>query len=190
MIRTSFCYCTNRIEGNIRFSGEMFGGALMDVGCYCLSFSRLFAGADPVSMTVAGRMHLSGVDEMACGNLVYPGGILASFSCAMTAAADNTAYLCGTGGFLEIPVPWKPPVGQARYVLRQGTPPRMQLNGKAPSPVPARVVSVPAERDLYAYEADDFAAAVLDGTPMRVTAEETLAIARQLDELRRQVGIR
>lgn len=190
LIRTSFCYKTTRIADNIRFSADMGGGALMDVGCYCLSFSRLFAGADPIHLTAAARLHASGVDEMAVGTLAYPNGILASFTCGMTAAADNTAYLCGTNGFIEIPVPWKPPVGRASYTLRQGIPPRMQLDGKppaAPSPV---TVNVPSDRDLYACEADDFAAAVLDGLPLRVTQEETLSIARQLDEMRRQINIR
>ncbi len=190
LIRTSFCYKTTRIADNIRFSADLAGGALMDVGCYCLSFSRLFAVADPTGLTAAACLHASGVDEMTVGTLSYPDGILASFACGMTAAADNTAYLCGTEGFIEIPVPWKPPVGKASYTLRQGIPPRMQLDGKPAVAPPPVVVSVPTDRDLYACEADDFAAAVLDGLSPRVTQEETLSVARQLDELRRQISIR
>src|SRR4051794_5096233 len=41
LVRTSFCYRTTRIAGNVRFDRELGGGALMDVGCYCLSFARL-----------------------------------------------------------------------------------------------------------------------------------------------------
>lgn len=190
LIRTSFCYRTTRIADNIRFKADMAGGALMDVGCYCLSFSRLFAGGDPVTLTAAGRLHESGVDEMAAGTLAYPGGIVASFTCAMTVAADNTALLCGTEGFIEIPVPWKPAAGKGCYRLRKGIPPKMELGGRPPVAPPVQTVEVPDGRDCYACEADDFAAAVLDGAPPRVSPEETLSIAGQLDELRRQMGVR
>src|SRR5258708_18337405 len=47
MIRASFCYRTMRITNNIRFSRELAGGALMDVGCYCIDFCRMVAGAEP-----------------------------------------------------------------------------------------------------------------------------------------------
>src|SRR4029079_14380607 len=43
LIRTSFCYKTSRVEGNVRFDKKLGGGGLMDVGCYCLSLSRLLA---------------------------------------------------------------------------------------------------------------------------------------------------
>ena len=41
LVRTSFCYCTQRIADNIRFDASLDGGALMDIGCYCIDFARL-----------------------------------------------------------------------------------------------------------------------------------------------------
>src|SRR5688572_23018537 len=38
LIRASFCFRTSRIAGNIRFDPALAGGAVMDVGCYCVSF--------------------------------------------------------------------------------------------------------------------------------------------------------
>ncbi len=38
-----------------------------------------------------------------------PAACWRAFTCGMNAQADNTAYLCGTDGFIEVPVPWKPP---------------------------------------------------------------------------------
>lgn len=189
LLRSSFCYRTTRIAGNIRFSAAMAGGALMDIGCYSLNFSRLLTGAEPQALSAAARLHESGVDEAAAGTLLFPGGILSSFMCSMTAATDNTAFICGTEGFIEIPVPWKPAPGKGGFSIRRGTPPKMELGGRPPTPPEPVRVPVPAERDIYAYEADDFSAAVLDGAATRVSEAATLSVQGQLDTLRRQVGV-
>jgi predicted dehydrogenase len=190
LIRSSFCYRTTRIDDNIRFSAGLAGGALMDIGCYCLNLARLFTGSDPISLSAAGRVHASGVDEAAAGVLLFPGGVLASFTCGMTAAADNTAYLCGTEGYIEIAVPWKPQPGKAGFTIRRGTPPKMELGGKRPVAPAPEYVAVAADGDLYGYEADDFAAAVLDGAAPRVSEADTLAVQSQLDVLRQKVGVK
>src|SRR5689334_14308924 len=80
VIRTSFCYRTTRIAGNVRFVRELGGGALMDVGCYCLSFSRLLAGAEPTSAHAVAKFHESGVDEITSGVLGFADGTTATFT--------------------------------------------------------------------------------------------------------------
>lgn len=42
-----FCYRTSRIDGNIRFDPAIGGGALMDIGCYCLDFCRFITRRTP-----------------------------------------------------------------------------------------------------------------------------------------------
>jgi predicted dehydrogenase len=187
LIRTSFCFRLRQMDGNIRFSTELAGGALMDVGCYCTDFARLLADAEPSAIQGAGHLHSTGVDDMAGGTLYFPNDVLASFVCAMTVQTNNAALICGTEGFIEVPVPWKPPVVAARYVVDQMTPPRQELSGQVKSP--PRVVQVDADGSLYGIEADDFARSVLDGKPAAVTKEQTLGNMRVLDELRRQVGL-
>lgn len=192
LIRTSFCYRTTRIAGNVRFDPALAGGGLMDVGCYCINFSRLFAGQEPAACHAIARLHESGVDDMAAGMMLFPNGIVASFTCGMSAQADNTAYLCGTEGFIEMPVPWKPPREQATWVLARGTPPRMDAPGVAappPAPSPRQTFTVDAPADLYGCEADDFAATVLDGQPPRLTPQDTLGNMRVLDAMRKQIGL-
>ena len=46
LVRASFSFPLDEAE-NIRLNGELEGGGLMDVGCYCLSGSRFVAGAEP-----------------------------------------------------------------------------------------------------------------------------------------------
>jgi D-xylose 1-dehydrogenase (NADP+, D-xylono-1,5-lactone-forming) len=192
LIRTSFCFRTNKIEGNVRFSAELAGGSMMDVGCYCLNYSRFFAGCEPTRVDAVGRLHSSGVDETAAGTLVFPNGILASFACGTTVHADNSAYLCGTEGFIETPIPWKPPSPESTFVVARSIPPRMDAAGSQPRaqlpPRDVRRVSVPGH--LYGIEADDFAAAVFDGAEPRLSRQDSIGNMRVLDEMRKQVGVK
>jgi D-xylose 1-dehydrogenase (NADP+, D-xylono-1,5-lactone-forming) len=185
-IRTSFCYRTANVENNIRFNADLKGGALMDIGCYCVNFSRLFAGEEPARISAYGRFHSSGVDEIVSGVLQFPGGVLATFTCGMSLQADNMASLCGSEGYIEIPVPWKPPVENATWRLAYSAPPRMDRAVGLPAGVipPPRTCTVSASGGLYALEADDFAASVLDGAPPRITREDSVGTMRTLVALR------
>ena len=194
VIRTCFCFSTNRLSGNIRFNADLAGGALMDVGCYCVNFSRYIAGAEPTVIHAAGHLHSSGVDEVASGLMKFPSGITATFSCGMLLHADNITILAGTNGYIEIPIPWKPPPNNATFVICQSVPPRQDKPGGGPVPPPGSgprdVRTVPIHGTLYSIEADDFAATVLDGQPPRISRQDSIGNMRVLDEMRRQVGVR
>jgi len=192
LVRTSFCYKTSRIDGNVRFDRKLGGGALVDVGCYCINFSRMMAGEEPTEIHASAHMHERGVDDLVVVALKFPSGVLASFTCGMSAHADNTAYVCGTDGFVEIPIPWKPPAQGAAYTIARSTPPRMDIaagsRGALPK-APRETRTIDAGKELYALEADDFAAAVLDGKPPALTPADTLGNMAVLDEIRRQIGL-
>jgi predicted dehydrogenase len=195
LVRTSFCYRTTRVANNIRFDASLSGGALMDIGCYCINFSRLFGCGEPTVIHASGVLHPSGVDEAVVGQMRFANGILASFTCGIGVQADNTAYVCGTEGYVETPVPWKPPAKDAIYAIARGIPPRQdnpgaKAPGLAPPPQPRDVRRVNAGKELYALEADDFAATVLDGKPPMLTRRDTVGNMHVLDEMRRQVGVK
>jgi D-xylose 1-dehydrogenase (NADP+, D-xylono-1,5-lactone-forming) len=190
MVRTSFCYRTNKIAGNIRFDKSLYGGALMDIGCYCINLSRLLAGQEPEAMHAVAQIHLTGVDEATAGVLKFPNGVIASFTCGMSLQVDNTAYISGTDGYLEIPVPWKPAQKGASYTLARSTPPKMDSPTATTQPTPPRQqFEVDAPCDLFGLEADDFAATVFDNAPPRITRTDSVGNMRVLDELRQQVGV-
>src|SRR2546425_1000378 len=46
LIRSSFCFRVWNTAGNIRFDRTLAGGALMDIGCYCINFSRFIAASE------------------------------------------------------------------------------------------------------------------------------------------------
>jgi predicted dehydrogenase len=193
MIRTSFCYRTTKTVGQIRFDPQLAGGALMDVGCYCIDFARFITGEDPTDCFAVAHPHPQGVDEMVVGSLSFPSGVLASFTCGMAVQSFNAAFICGTEGYLEIPIPWKPPAGGTEYHLIQATPPRQDQQGLAamasvPNSGPRQTFHIPATGDLYALEADAFAATVLDGQPSMMTAAESMGNLRVLETLQRQIS--
>jgi predicted dehydrogenase len=190
LIKTSFCYRTRLLDGNIRFRPELGGGATMDVGCYCIGFARLVAGQEPDRILAAGKIHSSGVDESAAATLHFPNGIVGSAVCGMTVQADNTAYVCGTEGYIEIPIPWKPQ-RESHYSIAYSIPPQQDVAGAGVPVRPPRTdVPIETTAELYALEADDFAASVFDGAPPMVSAEESSGNMRVLDEIRRQIGLK
>ena len=117
VIRTAFLFAAEKVEGNVRFDAGLAGGALMDVGCYCLSYARLFAGGEPEGVFGCGHVHASGVDDYAAGVLGFANGMVSTFACGITVKADNTAHLEGTAGYILVPIPWKPPATEASYTV-------------------------------------------------------------------------
>lgn len=194
LVRSSFCFCTRQRQGNIRFSRELAGGALMDVGCYCISLSRLVAGAEPVATTVSAGLSETGIDEVTAGTLRFADGMVASFTCGMTVHADNSASICGTRGYIEVPIPWKPPIREAAFVLSTSVPPVIDTGAKLesvplPGSNPKRVMSVDSPGPLLALEADNLADVVLDGAAPSVSEADSLGNMAVLDEMRRQAGL-
>jgi len=191
-IRTTFCYRTKKINGNTRFDRALGGGAIMDIGCYCVDFSNQLAGGLPVSVHAVGRLHESTdggqIEVSASGVMRYEGGISATFTCAMDTQASNLAQVCGDEGYIEVPVPWKPAKGKASWTQRTMQKPRQDgVPDEAGEEL--RVFSDESDKPLYALEADAFARAVLDGEEPFMTEADSVGLAKVLDELRRQVGV-
>ncbi len=187
LARLNFCFHTTKVADNIRFSVDLAGGAIMDIGCYPISLAVLLADDEPEHVHCAGRLHASGVDESAGGVLRFPSGLVVVFTCSMQTQADNTAHLCGTDGFCQVPVPWKPPVQGAEYRVRTMARPKMEA-GPKPEPID-QVFTVDAPAPLYGMEADAFAAAVRRDAEPFMPRRHSLITMRILDACRRQVGL-
>jgi len=101
-IEASFTYFKEDTT-NIRFKPEMGGGALMDVGCYCVNISRLMAGREPITVHARLYQTSTGVDNQLVGLLDFGDGLMAHFDCAMNQEGRQRCLLAGTRGYLEIP---------------------------------------------------------------------------------------
>jgi predicted dehydrogenase len=86
--------------GNIRLEAKLGGGALMDAGCYPVSFARQVFGARPARVTATARW-VSGIDQTLATTLEYPGGGLAQISCSFATAVHRRAIIAGTTGVID-----------------------------------------------------------------------------------------
>ncbi|MFW5713717.1 MAG: Gfo/Idh/MocA family protein [Brevefilum sp.] len=91
-----------RDKNNIRYQPEMGGGALMDVGCYCLNLSRLMAGREPLSVQAQAEWSASGVDKQLVGLLDFGESLLAHFDCGFNQSRRQRAIIAGTEGFIVL----------------------------------------------------------------------------------------
>jgi xylose dehydrogenase (NAD/NADP) len=92
--------------GDIRRSVELGGGALGDLGCYCVSAIRLFAGEPWQVHASQVRDGPAGVDLRLAATLRMPGDVLAQFDVGLDLTRRDELELVGTEGMLTIPDPW------------------------------------------------------------------------------------
>jgi D-xylose 1-dehydrogenase (NADP+, D-xylono-1,5-lactone-forming) len=189
LIRTSFCFRIRKPEGNIRFKPDLAGGAIMDVGCYCLGFSRLVAQQEPETINAVARLHESGVDELTSVIMKFPDGINAEFAAGMMTQADNTAYISGDEGYLKIPVPWKPLPGKGEVIVAHSIPMKQESSSSAPVAPPEQSFPINDARDVYAVEADAFAATVFESAPPFVSADDSIGNMRCIERIRGRIGL-
>ena len=105
LIRSAFSYSLYD-EDNIRLRTDVEGGALMDVGCYCVSGSRLAAGAEPVSVHGQAWYGPSGTDWVFTGSMRFPGDVLATFDCGTALPNRDELEVIGSEGSLFLDDPW------------------------------------------------------------------------------------
>jgi D-xylose 1-dehydrogenase (NADP+, D-xylono-1,5-lactone-forming) len=149
LIRGAFSFVAAD-PGNVRLAAGLDGGALMDVGCYCISSARMLAG-EPVSVTAQQVLGGDGVDVVFTGTMSFADEVLAHFDCGLALAPRDELEVVGDRGSLFLDDPWHglTPVIELR---RDGNVERIEL---------PRV-------DSYMLEAENMAAAI------RGTAEPLL----------------
>jgi predicted dehydrogenase len=165
----------NDDPNDIRNQLDAAGGALYDIGCYCVNLSRMLFGAEPIRVqgTVT-RDPVTGVDTLTSGILDFDNGI-ASFTCSTRAEPDQRVHIYGTEGriSLEIPfnIPWDRPT---RVFVTAGGDPPVRPETEVLTFDPANEYSIQAER---------FAAAALDGGPVPIPPSDAVDNLRVIEEL-------
>ena len=87
VVRSAFSYALYDAD-NIRLRTDVEGGSLMDVGCYCVSGSRLLAG-EPESVFGQAYVGPTGTDWVFTGSMRFPGDVLALFDCGTSCRAGR-----------------------------------------------------------------------------------------------------
>jgi predicted dehydrogenase len=151
-------------------SSELGGGALTDVGCYCIDFFHQVMGMGPrtVRALSVGRW----VDESMVGVLEYESQVLARFEASIGSTERHVAVVHGTKGSLEIQNPWIPGPGGVSLVLRR----------HRRRPVLHRFPDV----NCYQLQVEDFADACLGRSPLRFPLSRALDNAQTIERLHRE----
>jgi predicted dehydrogenase len=151
---------------SISANPELGGGALMDVGCYCVSMSRLISGAEPVrasSMAVG-----KNVDETMTCMLEFPDGIFAYFETSISNFERHHAEIAGSDGAIIIESPWFPGDKEARFTLRTGS--------------GDEIITTPGA-NCYVLELEDFIDAVTKRRPPRWGLDDAVKNMAVIDAL-------
>jgi xylose dehydrogenase (NAD/NADP) len=104
LVRSVFSYSLYD-EQNIRLSAELEGGALMDVGCYTVSGSRLLGG-EPEQAFGEAWFGPSGTDWVLAGTLRFPSNVIATFHCGTALPEQDELEAIGSEGSLFLDDPW------------------------------------------------------------------------------------
>jgi predicted dehydrogenase len=107
IISASFTF-TVRSELDIRLRADLAGGALMDVGCYCVSAMRLLTGEEPAHAAAVARFGASGVDEAIAGALIFPSGVVGHFDAGVRASRLHMYEVRGTEGRILVDAAFVP----------------------------------------------------------------------------------
>ena len=89
------------------------GGAILDIGCYPLSMSKLIAGhlqglpfAEPKKLLAKGRLDKTGVDLQSHAHLIFSENIEAKISCAINESFSNSLLISNGESSIRVPQPW------------------------------------------------------------------------------------
>ena len=163
-----------RREGDIRLNADLGGGSIWDIGGYPVSFFRMMLGTEPVEVHGWQNTSPEGVDLSFAGQLRFPGGAVAQFFSSFQSAPHTDVDILGTGGRIQLNLPYLNKVGVQSQV-------RIWRTGKAK---PAGTFSDSASQfdeetvtyeDVNAYqcEVESMAACVLDGAEPAVPLAES-----------------
>lgn len=160
---------------NIRLDPQLAGGALMDAGCYPVSFVRTVAGECPVRVHAMARWSDSGVDRTLVASLDFASGLLAQVSCSFATARHRHAFIAGDEGS----------IAASYYNDTSATFPPVLDVKRGRGWDAARTIVETASTNGFLAEADAFAALVADGPAgwQGTTEQESVDIARTLDAL-------
>jgi predicted dehydrogenase len=167
-IHSHFAY-NNHEPDNIRNNADWGGGALMDIGCYCISLSRFIYDEEP--LRVLGQItpyagydvdcFVSGIMEFADGN--------ATFSAATKSEPEQYVKIHGEHGNIVMPLPFSPQSDTSTHIILK----RSDLREE--------IIQTPS--DHYRNMADAFAQSVFAQESVPTPLSDALANMKIIDAI-------
>lgn len=154
----------NNDPANIRNKVESGGGALYDIGCYCIHASRYAFGAEPVRVVgCIDRDPQMNTDRLTSAILDFHDG-QAIFTCSTQLVPYQRMQFLGTRGRIEIEIPFNAPSDR---------PTRIVIDGGDLFGADRNTEEFPI-CDQYTLQGDQFSRAILEDTEIAVPLEEAI----------------
>jgi predicted dehydrogenase len=167
LVRVGFSFPleAERSADDARFSADLDGGAMMDVGCYCVSAIRFVAG-EPRSLAGKQVVGPTGVDVVFAGTLTHADDVLSHFDCSFVVPRRSELEVFGEEGSLFVKTP---------FVI---TSPGIELRREG------EVEQVVVEQaDSYRLELENVSGAIRGEAPLLLGREDAVAQARTIEAL-------
>ncbi|MGK7877674.1 MAG: Gfo/Idh/MocA family protein [Xenococcaceae cyanobacterium] len=176
LLEASFSYFKEDLN-NIRLRADRQGGALMDIGSYCIDCARFILEEEPVEVTArCVRGDRSGVDELVTLTLLFPSGSMAVITASTHLAREHRYCVRGTQGTATAPKAFIAPDSEPTQILIEYASGERQVENFPPFPA-------------FETEIAHFARAALANDPALLPpAEDGVANAGVLEAAIRSMG--
>jgi predicted dehydrogenase len=175
MLNVDFGFRADLDPASRLFALKLGGGALLDVGVYCVSFASMILGR-PSGFVGLPHLGETGVDEQASVVLEHEGGRLANLSIGIRTTTPQEATIMGTEGYVRIHAPWWRPKSMTIY--RPGE--------------ESETVDAPVSGNGFNYEAAEVMKCLEAGKTESdvMPLDETISVMRTMDRIRAAWGLR
>ncbi len=179
-LQASFCFALPFDPAARHFDPALGGGVLLDIGVYPLGLARDLLAVQgergEPALHVVGRIGASGVEERVAMTLAWPGGAVGHFVCAFDGRAPNDLVVMGEAGFITMHGPFW-----------QCTRASLSRHGE-----PVESVERPFRINGFEYEIEEAIRCIALGhvESPAVPHADTVAVLRQVDAMRRTLGVR
>jgi predicted dehydrogenase len=166
----SFFSYHNIAPDNIRNQADIGGGALMDIGCYCISFPRFIFNEEPEQLV--GDMDfdpLMKTDRLSSAILKFPKGKTSTLTCSTQLMPHQRAIIFGDKGKIEVEIPVNaPPTETVKIILE--TKETKQVLSFEPT-------------DQYTLQGEAFSKAIIENTEVPTPLTDALNNMKVIDAI-------
>ena len=156
---------------DVRALPELDGGALMDVGCYCVSGIRLLAG-EPEHVRGEQVTGTTGIDMAFHGTLRCAEDVVGQFEASFRSPQRQSLEAVGETGVLVVEAPWRLDWGGSVTLRRDGETEVVEVEGA----------------DSYTRELENLADAIESRAPALLGRADAVGQARVIDALYRSAA--
>jgi D-xylose 1-dehydrogenase (NADP+, D-xylono-1,5-lactone-forming) len=169
LVRAAFSFPlgVERGPADARFDPELDGGAMMDIGCYCVNAIRFLAG-EPQGVSAKQVVGPTGVDVVFAGAMSHSDEVVSLFDCGFVLPRRAALEVVGEDGSLYVPTPFR--VAEPGIDLRRES--------------DVEHISVEGtESDSYLLELENVSGAIRGEASLLLGREDALGQARTIEAL-------